>query len=637
MKPLGDLHRPRRNAARRRRLRPSSRPGRCSGAFSRSGVPIVPVTSKTRAEASPWRRKLGLPGPLVVESGGGILRRTDDGWVGEGLGLGLASLRSAAEVIARRTGCRLEPFVDMEEGAARRASGLSGMALSRARRREFSLPFLADEGSVELIAATARQIGLAVRRGGRFLHLTAVRGKRERLPAAAAGTRRRARLRARLRRPRRLAARRGAPSPFGHADHRAAPRRPAGRPAPARGPAGRRRSRPRAPRLGDGRRLGLGAPAIGKRSPRASSAARSRGDRGRGEMNRADVVVGIPSWNNAGTIGHVVDCAVRGLATDFGELDALVLNSDGSSADGTAGVVFDAGQRAIDDAAAVGHRGIAVESILYRGIPGKGSAFRSIFEESVRRGARAVVVLDADLRSVTPDWIARLVRPVLDGRADYVSPMYRRHKFDGTITNSIVYPLTTSLYGGRIRQPIGGDFGFSGNLAGLFLSKEVWEGDVARFGVDLWMTTTALAEGFRVGQAHLGAKIHDPKDPGSHLAAMMAQVVGTAFALMETYEERWRIHPPAPPRPSSARRRRFRRRRSWSTRDGWRTPSGSPSGTSPRSTSRSSRGRSSAGWGGWPPHHPPSPSTTSSGPPRWPPSRSPFTTAGSRASSSSGP
>jgi hypothetical protein len=63
---------------------------------------------------------------------------------------------------------------------------------------------------------------------------------------------------------------------------------------------------------------------------------------------------------------------------------------------------------------------------------------------------------------------------------------------------------------------------------------------VARYGVDIWMTTTALAEGFPVCQVFLGAKIHDPKDPGADLSAMLVQVVGSLFGLMEDHEQRWK-------------------------------------------------------------------------------------------------
>ena len=54
------------------------------------------------------------------------------------------------------------------------------------------------------------------------------------------------------------------------------------------------------------------------------------------------------------------------------------------------------------------------------------------------------------------------------------------------------------------------------------------------------MTTTAITGGFRVCQSFLGAKIHDAKDPGVDLAAMLTQVVGAVFLLMETHAAQWR-------------------------------------------------------------------------------------------------
>jgi hypothetical protein len=148
--------------------------------------------------------------------------------------------------------------------------------------------------------------------------------------------------------------------------------------------------------------------------------------------------------------------------------------------------------------------------------------------------------VDSDLRSITPEWIDLLVRPVLSGGYDFVAPYYHRHKYDGTITNSIVYPLTRMLYGAQVRQPIGGDFGVSPALIECYLKKDVWETDVARFGIDIWMTTVAVAEGFRVCQSFLGAKLHDAKDPGADLSAMLQQVVGSVYDLMREYESVWR-------------------------------------------------------------------------------------------------
>src|SRR5574340_545688 len=259
------------------------------------------------------------------------------------------------------------------------------------------------------------------------------------------------------------------------------------------------------------------------------------------EIGAADILVGIPSYNNARTIGHVVRAVQAGLVKYFPDMKCVLVNSDGGSTDGTMEVVQKA---SVEDFHAIllHHRIPPVFKITtpYQGIPGKGSAFRTIFEMAEALGVKACAVVDSDLRSITPEWIELLIKPVLVQGYDYVSPLYHRHKYDGTITNSIVYPLTRALYGKRIRQPIGGDFGFSGDLAARFLDFGDWEGPVAPYGIDIFMTTTALAEGRKVAQSVLGAKIHDPKDPGSDLSPMMVQVVSTLFSLMERYEKAWR-------------------------------------------------------------------------------------------------
>ncbi len=251
--------------------------------------------------------------------------------------------------------------------------------------------------------------------------------------------------------------------------------------------------------------------------------------------------MGIPSYNNATTIGHVVRAAQVGVAKYFPDKKAVIVNSDGGSSDDTAEVVRDCMVHDFE-ALMIPQRVNPVEKIItpYHGIPGKGSAFRTVFEIAKELNVKACAVVDSDLRSITPEWFDLLLRPVMDRGYDFVAPYYLRHKYDGTITNSIVYPMTRALYGARVRQPIGGDFGFSGDLARFYLEKDVWESDVARFGIDIWMTTSAIAEGFKVCQSFLGAKIHDAKDPGADLSAMLYQVVSAVFDLMETYPHFWK-------------------------------------------------------------------------------------------------
>jgi hypothetical protein len=151
----------------------------------------------------------------------------------------------------------------------------------------------------------------------------------------------------------------------------------------------------------------------------------------------------------------------------------------------------------------------------------------------------ALVVVDSDLRSIVPEWIELLAGPIVKGGFDFVAPLYQRHKYDGTITNTVTYPLTRSLYGLRIRQPIGGDFGVSGDLVRHYLAKDDWSPDVSRFGVDIWMTTSAITGGFAVCQTRLGAKVHDPKDPGADLGPMFSQVVSTLLRLTVAHADHW--------------------------------------------------------------------------------------------------
>lgn len=256
---------------------------------------------------------------------------------------------------------------------------------------------------------------------------------------------------------------------------------------------------------------------------------------------RADILVGIPSYNNEQTIGHVTEAIKLGLAKYYPDARAVVFNSDGNSDDNTK-MVFErvAGTNSYNTFFIKEPRfPLEIVSGNYVGVPGKGSAFKAIFEAAQMLGVKACAVLDSDLRSITPEWIQLLLAPILTKGYGYVCPFYRRYKYDGTITNSIAYPFTRALYGRRVRQPIGGDFGFSGKLLELYLEQDVWNTDVTRFGIDIWMTTTAIVHGFKICQSFMGAKIHDDKDPGSDLGPMFIQVVGTIFSLMATYKSHW--------------------------------------------------------------------------------------------------
>jgi mannosyl-3-phosphoglycerate phosphatase len=140
-------------------------------------VPIVPVTSKTFAEVRPLADSLGIDGPVVVESGGGIARRVGSSWRVEACGVPWKELRDAVPLIERKAEARLSLYSNMRLNEAAARSGLTGKALARSMQRQFDEPFLLEEGSIENVERAARSVGLRVHSGGRFHHLCGRNGK----------------------------------------------------------------------------------------------------------------------------------------------------------------------------------------------------------------------------------------------------------------------------------------------------------------------------------------------------------------------------------------------------------------------------------------------------------------------------
>jgi glycosyltransferase involved in cell wall biosynthesis len=246
------------------------------------------------------------------------------------------------------------------------------------------------------------------------------------------------------------------------------------------------------------------------------------------DVRSADLIVGIPSYNEAELISYPTQMASEGLVKYFGEKNSVIINCDNNSQDGTRDAFMNAATE--------------VPKIYLStppGVKGKGNNLKNLFRKSCDLGAQAVIVLDADLKSITPRWVKNLGEPLFEDFG-FVAPLYVRHKYDGTITNNIAYPMTRSIYGRRVRQPIGGDFGFSGELAEIYMRQEGWTPAVEEFGIDIWMTTTAMCHDTPICQSFMGRpKIHKPKDPGESLGPMFLQVVGTIFDIMTKKVDFW--------------------------------------------------------------------------------------------------
>ncbi|HEX2121809.1 MAG TPA: HAD hydrolase family protein [Thermoanaerobaculia bacterium] len=141
------------------------------------GVPVIPVTTRTFAEARSLAERLDIEGPIVIEAGGGIARRVGSSWRVEACAVETKRLRAAVPLIERRTSARLRLYSSMRLDEAAVASGLTGMDLRRSMQRHFDEPFLLESGTLDEVVRAAEALGLRVRSSGRFHHLSGASDK----------------------------------------------------------------------------------------------------------------------------------------------------------------------------------------------------------------------------------------------------------------------------------------------------------------------------------------------------------------------------------------------------------------------------------------------------------------------------
>ena len=249
-----------------------------------------------------------------------------------------------------------------------------------------------------------------------------------------------------------------------------------------------------------------------------------------------DLAVGLLTYNNAETLGGILDAVATGIARHFSSTRVALVAADAGSSDGTRERVAGTALPAL----VVQHEAPAGERVAvpFHGVPGRGAALRTTFDIAQRLGAKALVLLEADAVSVTPEWIEHLAAPVLDGKADFVAPAYARHRWEGTITRLLLSPLVRALYGRRLQQPFGGQQALSARLIEHLLIHPKWSwtgGDVH----DLWITGTAIADGFSVWEAWLGRHLVRSRTRTADLPAMLAQTLGAAFTVMERHGDLW--------------------------------------------------------------------------------------------------
>lgn len=242
------------------------------------------------------------------------------------------------------------------------------------------------------------------------------------------------------------------------------------------------------------------------------------------KIKKTEIVIGIPSLNEAENIARVTKQIDKGLEKYFSQKTAVIINSDNNSPDDTGRTFLQTKTKTpkIYISTSAGQRG-------------KGNNLRNLFLKVKNLKATSAATIDADLKSITSKWVKCLLEPIV-GDYDFITPIYCRHKYDGSITNHLAYPLIYGLLGYNIRQPIGGDMAFSNKMVDYWL-KQKWSATTGSYGIDVFMTFNAIKSGLKLGQVNLSSKIHKPSL--LKLDNMFLEVAETLFNFLFDNKNLW--------------------------------------------------------------------------------------------------
>lgn len=256
-------------------------------------------------------------------------------------------------------------------------------------------------------------------------------------------------------------------------------------------------------------------------------------------VDTIDIMIGLMTLNNAGSIEAVLKSILEGLRQFFPTASALLLNCDAGSQDGTSGIITRLAAGILPVRTVSNAAGTYANLTREQGFPGRDESIHNFCLTARRLQPKICLIVEGQLRSLSPAWIDHLGRPVYEQGEDYVVPLYRRHRYEGTLATNLLYPLTRALYGKRLRYPSGGAYGLSGKFAGDLITRSTWTGTAAKYSVDSRLTTAALSGGYRVCHTYLGTRDQETTLGTVDLSVLLAQTVGGIFHSMEEYESSW--------------------------------------------------------------------------------------------------
>jgi len=237
-----------------------------------------------------------------------------------------------------------------------------------------------------------------------------------------------------------------------------------------------------------------------------------------------DIVVGIPTYNEADSISNTVSKIDRGLFKYFPKYSALIVNMNSQSTDGTNRVFLNTKTK--------------IEKMtlsVNRQPRGKGANIFALLKLSKKLGAKYIATIDADITTITEKWPKLLLDPIVKKKADFIAPIYTRNRYEGNTTNHFCLPLLYAWFGRKLNQPIGGDFAFNHYLVDYIL-KQQKNKNAFLYGIDIFLSAHALGGNFRIKEEYLGRKIHKPSF--DKIIPMFQQVAATTLFVLSKYRDK---------------------------------------------------------------------------------------------------
>lgn len=128
------------------------------GLIRERGIPLILCSSKARMELELYRKRLRNTDPFVVENGGALFvpsgyfpfpsgKKYDEEYYVSVLGMPYKKIRTEFERLRKDLGTKVRGFGDMTKEEISQLTGLPLVEASLARQREFSEPFIFEQGT----------------------------------------------------------------------------------------------------------------------------------------------------------------------------------------------------------------------------------------------------------------------------------------------------------------------------------------------------------------------------------------------------------------------------------------------------------------------------------------------------------